>query len=654
MSLMKGTTSVLLTGQECLDLTDDQADRCDEHCANQICIRKRYEDSESKCYQKFITNLPNEEIDEMLKEPSKQPLVLRKYYSTLEHHPERIESVPEQIDYLIKPGEEDYKKIIKIIFPLRDYETKTQCDKELDYKPIWEIRGDKHEYSTCAKVTHEDCIQFRRNKLEVLKKFRGALKELEDDNKVYALGRIPNYIYDPEMSTPHAFQSMVNDHLAKTVAKEIKRRNAKNEVLEEKISNIEKICDKVKPELEKKIEDLEIKLTDMNNQLEEKIKAIPDQPEGGEGNLVVGGRQPDDEDYANGSGHALPYQPQPNQPQPYSLPPKGEKGDPGHCEAIQCKGTKGSRGDRGLQGLHGLQGLQGLQGTQGPQGIQGPPGPQGPEGRNGLPGAPGQNTRPMIGSTTMNDQGRESEGKITEISTTPSTITKEEWLERFKKENPGNTSQLIDLALLDAAAEHLNTGTGKIIAVAAVVQTMMRKEINRLEHKIHHIANKGLNRTRQEYSKITQTELNRHPLFKNKRRYEKNINMTRDEFTGFLEELSYDPEGRVSLTGLVTAIVTCIGLVITSLCNCVARRRMENQMQRMAERRNNIRHLSERTRMLRDEIDSDVELRTFEPSAPTRQAMNINSKPALPPYKKASSTKTRTRDNTVKFCGNSD
>ena len=57
MSLMSGTKGALLKGQECIDLTDDQADRCDEHCANQICIRKRFEDSESKCYQKFITTV---------------------------------------------------------------------------------------------------------------------------------------------------------------------------------------------------------------------------------------------------------------------------------------------------------------------------------------------------------------------------------------------------------------------------------------------------------------------------------------------------------------------------------------------------------------------------------------------------------------------
>ena len=130
--------------------------------------------------------------------------------------------------------------------------------------------------------------------------------------------------------------------------------------------------------------------------------------------------------------------------------------------------------------------------------------------------------------------------------------------------------------------------------------------------------------------------------------------MTRDEFTGFLEELSYDPEGRVSLTGLVTAIVTCIGLIITSLSSCVARKKLEYQMQKMAEkqasRRNNIRQLSERSRMLMDELESDV----LEPSAPTRQIMNINSKPASASYKKISKAKTRPQDNIVKFCGNSD
>ena len=645
MSLLNGAAA-LLSGMECLNLTEDQADQCDEHCANQICIRKRYEDSESKCYEKFIKNLPEDEIDEMLKQPAKQPLVLRKYMSTMEYHPENVEHSQEKMDNLITPGEEDYKNIIKIIFPLRDYETKDQCGPDLDYKPIWEIRNENHKYSTCQSIAREDCIQFRQNKLKVLKNFRAALKELEQGNKVYALGRIPIYIYDPELSTPHAFQSMVNDHLAITIAKEIKRRNAKNEVLEEKMSMIETNCKKAKQKLEKEIENLEEHLTEVNNQLENKMN-IPDQPEGGEEDHL------DDEDYSNGSGIVQPYQPQSttnqpqtyqyrtNRPQIYQYRSKGEKGEPGQCEAIQCKGAKGQRGERGHTGMNGLQGLQGIQGIQGPQGAQGPPGPQGTEGRPGLPGLPGQNNQ---------RRGKE----IVEISTISSTMSKQGWLKRFRGENPANASQLLDPALLNAAAEHLNTEPGRVKVVAAVIQTMMRTETNRLEKKFHRIANEGLNATRKEYSKTIKAELNRHPLFNNRKRYERNINMTRDEFTGFLEELSYDPEGRVSLTGLVTAIVTCIGLIVTSLSSCVARRKMEYQMQKMAEkqasRRNHIRELSERSRMLVDEL----ELNVLEPSAPTKQAMNINSEPASPSYKKIPNTKTRHQDKTNKFNRNSD
>ena len=643
-SILSGAAA-LLSGDDCLNLTEDQADQCDNLCANQVCIRKRYEESESKCYGQFIKSLPEEEIDEMLKQPADQPLVLRKYMSTIEYHPENIENSQENMDYLTNAGEEDYKNIIKIIFPLRDYEAENQCGPELDYKPIWKIRSEKHSYSTCQSIVHEDCIQFRQNKLNALKNFRSALKELEEGNKVYALGRIPIYTYDPEPSTPHAFQSMINDHLARTLAKEIKRRNAKNEVLEEKISRVETDCKRTKEQIENEIENIEENITEINNQLENKMN-IPDQTEGGEED------HRDDEDYTNGSGIVQPYQPPSYQPQTHQHRSKGEKGEPGQCEAIQCKGTKGQRGERGYTGMDGLQGLQGLQGIQGPQGVQGPPGPQGAEGRPGLPGLPGHNKNPTIGPITIDNQGQGKE--LVEVSTTPGTMTKQGWLERFRGENPTNASRLLDPALLNAAAEHLNTEKGKVKAVAAVMQMMMRKETNRLEKKFHRIANEGLNATRKEYGKVVNEELNRHPLFNNRKRYEKNINMTRDEFTEFLEELSYDPEGRVSLTGLVTAIVTCIGLIITSLSSCVARRKMEYQMQKMAEkqasRRNNIRQLNERSRMLIDELESDV----LEPSAPTKQIMNINSKPASPSYKRISNAKARSQDKTVKYCGNSE
>ena len=163
---------------------------------------------------------------------------------------------------------------------------------------------------------------------------------------MYALGRIPIYTYDPEPSTPHAFQSLINDHLARTLAKEIKRRNAKNEVLEEKISRVETDCKRTKEKIENEIENIEENITEINNQLENKMN-IPDQTEGGEED------HRDDEDYTNGSGIVQPYQPPSYQPQIHQHRSKGEKGEPGQCEAIQCKGAKGQRGERGNTGMDG-------------------------------------------------------------------------------------------------------------------------------------------------------------------------------------------------------------------------------------------------------------------------------------------------------------
>ena len=110
-----------LTESECRSLKPEEVERCDEDCANQICMRDTYEKGEQLCYNQQIGTLPADELEEMARVPFEQFRPMRKYLAILEKSPEKIPPRVEKVKNLLDPEMEEYGKAIETMFPLREF-----------------------------------------------------------------------------------------------------------------------------------------------------------------------------------------------------------------------------------------------------------------------------------------------------------------------------------------------------------------------------------------------------------------------------------------------------------------------------------------------------------------------------------------------------
>ena len=87
------------------------------------------------------------------------------------------------------------------------------------------------------------------------------------------------------------------------------------------------------------------------------------------------------------------------------------------------------------------------------------------------------------------------------------------------------------------------------------------------------IAMEGLRTSRKEVLDDMEKRLSKHALFKNHGRYAAGINLTREEFLYYLNELSFDPYGRFSISGFAAAYASAFTILIAAICNCWGRNR---------------------------------------------------------------------------------
>ena len=87
------------------------------------------------------------------------------------------------------------------------------------------------------------------------------------------------------------------------------------------------------------------------------------------------------------------------------------------------------------------------------------------------------------------------------------------------------------------------------------------------------IAMEGLKTSRKEVLDDMEKRLSKHALFKNHGRYAAGINLTREEFLYYLNELSFDPYGRFSISGFAAAYASAFTILIAAICNCWGRNR---------------------------------------------------------------------------------
>ena len=119
------------------------------------------------------------------------------------------------------------------------------------------------------------------------------------------------------------------------------------------------------------------------------------------------------------------------------------------------------------------------------------------------------------------------------------------------------------------------------------------------------IAMEGLKTSRKEVLDDMEKRLSKHVLFKNHGRYAAGINLTREEFLYYLNELSFDPYGRFSVSGFAAAYASAFTILIAAICNCWGRNREKTLRQE-------VRDLRSRKK------DRDLERRELQPILKTR------------------------------------
>ena len=263
-------------------------------------------------------------------------------------------------------------------------------------------------------------------------------------------------------------------------------------------------------ELEQRISELE---TDLNATIMWVDKIPKTNPEEGEESV---------EDEENGSGNI----------QPGRKNLKGEKGD------------KGDKGDRGEKGEPGNRGPMGFPGPQGDMGYMGRPGPIGHTGPPGKPGPPGVSiTNPteefQLANSSTWVEILNGERKLTAID---SCTGKDIWS-----------------AVTDAAAVVLKIEPEKLRTVEVVARTLLRENSRDIIETVKRMGETKLKEAKRSFLVSMEERLAK-----------KHISMTKVEFLKYLENASFDPYGKFSLTGFATAILTTTSIIITKMirgCN---------------------------------------------------------------------------------------
>ena len=110
-------------------------------------------------------------------------------------------------------------------------------------------------------------------------------------------------------------------------------------------------------------------------------------------------------------------------------------------------------------------------------------------------------------------------------------------------------------ALTEAAAIVLKTEPEKLRSVEVVARALLRENSMDIIRTVRKMAENGLKEAKRSF--LIQME---------ERIAKKHVNMTNGEFQTFLNEISYDPMGKFSVSGFVTAILTTTSIIIVKMC----------------------------------------------------------------------------------------
>ena len=559
-------TGKYLNGKECLDITEDNKAECDERCAHKICLTDRFEKDEQACYDEHTESLPEDELKFLMEQSTKQTRQLRRYFAVMMKNPAKLKPEAPKKENLLEIGSQDYVNIIKTIMPNNDYKAAT-CDASMNYTKITDY--DKEWwYASCKDPEPEKCRIFMENRLRAFDGFRKSLKALYDRGVVYALNKLPIYNVDRSKTVALHYQGIINDHIAMHMASEMEKRAIKDKELGQRIDDLQRSLAAQSISIRTR-HDNDLRLVKdnvaLNNlELDRKVDRVS-VPKRGEVTEDGSGDPPPQGEAGN--AHRL------------AKGDRGPIGPPGTCPVV-CMTQKG---DRGMVGEPGNTGHPGREGKPGIDGADGLPGIPGLKGETGEPGVSGLATEAdwkyleLLDMTNKIEAPSEEEEKLLQtIQGKPLAI-----------EDHSRTGRDVDARsmIMYAASALLKVPTAKLRAVEALANNLLRDQKVRIEASFRKIAANGWNQTKHSFLESMGKQLSSHPLFVNRGRYDKHINMTREEFNLFLRETSKDPHGTFAMVSIAVSTFASLAIIGTACMNYRTGRRVDNSQKRGTCRR---------------------------------------------------------------------
>ena len=564
--LAETKTGKYLNGRECLEMTEENKGECDERCAHKICLADRFEKDEQACYDEYTESLPEDELKFLMEKSTKQTSQLRRYFAVMMKNPAKVKPEAPKRENLLEIGSQDYVNIIKTFMPSNDYKAAT-CDASMNYTKVTDY-DEEWWYASCKDPETEKCRIFMENRLRAFDGFRKILKTLHDRKVVYALNKLPIYNVDRSKTVALHYQSIINDHIAMHMASEMEQRAIKDEELGQKIDDLQHSLAAQSRSIRER-HDNELRLVRDNValnvlELNKKVDRVS-LPKKGEVTEDGSGNQPTQEKAGNAP-----------------RPVKGDRGPigpPGNCPVV-CTTQKG---DRGMVGEPGNTGHPGREGKSGIDGADGLPGTPGIKGEIGEPGVSGLATEADWKYLELLDLTNEIE--------TPSEEEEKQLRSIQGKslaiEDHSRTGRDTDARslVMYAASALLKVPTAKLRAVEALANNLLHDQKVKIEESFRRIAAKGWNQTKHSFLASMGQQLSSHPLFVNRGKYAKHINMTREEFDLFLRETSKDPHGTFAMVAIAASTFASLAIIGTACMNYRASHRVENSQTRTDERR---------------------------------------------------------------------
>ena len=168
-----------------------------------------------------------------------------------------------------------------------------------------------------------------------------------------------------------------------------------------------------------------------------------------------------------------------------------------------------------------------------------------------------------------------------------------------------------------AASSLLKVPTAKLRAVEALANNLLREQNIQIENSFREIAAAGWNQTKNSFLENMNQQLSDHPLFENRARYDANVNLTRNEFDKYLNDVSKDPYGTFALISMAASFFASFAIFGTTCITHRAIRKARAYEEQKRANRLGLRPLVKKNKKLHEKRDGPS-------TKPERKTLNDN------------------------------